>query len=233
MSAATHCQLPGCSNAVEQPSGGGPRKRFCCDTHRLQYWRQSQKESKLGAVAEESFLGNDPSAVLALRDQLEQSVQTLEAAMTRARTTLIELSSLEQAEAVRKEALASADEMVARAQASQASEERRRQAAEECPRPVIVEQDPTFHGADDDAPVELRHERAELVAIIDPTMAPASLPGLQPGSGLAAFSRMVDMQAVMLATNDFYAMATILILVFAGVIWLAKRPKGPLQQVSH
>ena len=27
----------------------------------------------------------------------------------------------------------------------------------------------------------------------------------------------------MLATNDFYAMATILILVFAGVIWLAKR----------
>jgi DHA2 family multidrug resistance protein len=75
--------------------------------------------------------------------------------------------------------------------------------------------------------------RAELVAIIDPTMAPASLPGLQPGSGLAAFSRMVDMQAVMLATNDFYAMATILILVFAGVIWLAKRPKGPLQQVSH
>jgi DHA2 family multidrug resistance protein len=56
---------------------------------------------------------------------------------------------------------------------------------------------------------------------------------LLPGSGLAAFSRMVDMQAVMLATNDFYAMATILILVFAGVIWLAKRPKGPLQQVSH
>lgn len=130
MSAATHCQLPGCSNAVEQPSGGGPRKRFCCDTHRLQYWRQSQKESKLGAVAEDSFLGNDPSAVLALRDQLEQSVQTLEAAMTRARTALIDLSSLEQAEAVRKEALASADEMVARAQASQASEERRRQSAE-------------------------------------------------------------------------------------------------------
>ncbi len=75
--------------------------------------------------------------------------------------------------------------------------------------------------------------RAELVAIIDPSTAPAALPGLQPGSGLAAFSRMVDMQAVMLATNDFYAMATILILVFAAVVWLAKRPKGPLKQVSH
>ena len=75
--------------------------------------------------------------------------------------------------------------------------------------------------------------RAELVAIIDPSTAPAALPGLQPGSGLAAFSRMVDMQAVMLATNDFYAMATILILIFAAVVWLAKRPKGPLKQVRH
>jgi hypothetical protein len=26
---------------------------------------------------------------------------------------------------------------------------------------------------------------------------------------------------------------TIIILAFAGVIWLAKRPKGPLKQVSH
>ena len=75
--------------------------------------------------------------------------------------------------------------------------------------------------------------RAELVAIIDPRIAPADLPGLQPGSGVTAFSRMTDMQAVMLATNDFYAMATILILFFAGMIWLAKRPKGPLKQVSH
>jgi len=37
----------------------------------------------------------------------------------------------------------------------------------------------------------------------------------------------------MLATNDFYAMATILILVFAGVVWLAARPKAPLKQVSR
>ena len=41
------------------------------------------------------------------------------------------------------------------------------------------------------------------------------------------------MQAVMLATNNFYAMATGLILVFAAVIWLAKRPKGPMKHVSH
>jgi DHA2 family multidrug resistance protein len=38
---------------------------------------------------------------------------------------------------------------------------------------------------------------------------------------------------VMLATNDFYAMAALLMLAFAGVVWLARRPKGPLKQVSH
>jgi DHA2 family multidrug resistance protein len=75
--------------------------------------------------------------------------------------------------------------------------------------------------------------RANLVADIDPmagTMAPAGPPA---DTGPFAFSGLVDQQAVMLATNDFYAMATILILLFAGVIWLAKRPKGPLKQVSH
>jgi DHA2 family multidrug resistance protein len=75
--------------------------------------------------------------------------------------------------------------------------------------------------------------RADLVAIIDPATtlaAPSSLPA---SSVLALFSKMVDAQAVMLATNNFYAMATVLILVFAAVVWLAKRPKGPLKQVSH
>lgn len=75
--------------------------------------------------------------------------------------------------------------------------------------------------------------RAELVAIIDPSTMIAPLSGLPPESGLAAFSGAVDMQAVMLATNDFYALATILILAFAAVIWLARRPKGPLTQVGH
>jgi DHA2 family multidrug resistance protein len=77
--------------------------------------------------------------------------------------------------------------------------------------------------------------RANLVAIIDPatTLTPPSSSAFPANSALAAFSRMVDGQAVMLATNDFYAMATVLILVFAGVVWLAKRPKGPLKQVSH
>jgi DHA2 family multidrug resistance protein len=78
-----------------------------------------------------------------------------------------------------------------------------------------------------------KEARANLVSIIDPatTLAPAS--GLPADSRLAAFSRMVDAQAVMLATNDFYAMATILILIFAAVVWLAKRPQGPLKEVRH
>jgi DHA2 family multidrug resistance protein len=75
--------------------------------------------------------------------------------------------------------------------------------------------------------------RAELVSVIDAATVPSPPPGLASGSEIAAFSKMVDAQSVMLATNDFYAMATVLILVFAGVVWLARRPKGPLKQVSH
>ena len=78
-----------------------------------------------------------------------------------------------------------------------------------------------------------KESRADLVSIIDPTTVLTTPSGLPDGSGLAMFSRMVDAQAVMLATNNFYAMATGLILIFAAVIWLAKRPKGPMKQVSH
>lgn len=76
-----------------------------------------------------------------------------------------------------------------------------------------------------------RFNRANLVDSIDPT-ATTPLAGLTQDAGAHAFSHAVDGQATMLATNDFYAMATILILIFAGVIWLAKRPKGPLK-ASH
>lgn len=75
--------------------------------------------------------------------------------------------------------------------------------------------------------------RAHLVGIIDPGLTLAPPANLPAPSVLPAFSRAVDAQAVMLATNEFYVMATVLILVFAAVIWLAKRPKGPLKQVSH
>ena len=75
--------------------------------------------------------------------------------------------------------------------------------------------------------------RTNLVAAIGSSGAANAPPGLPADVSPAAFSRAVDAQSVMLATNDFYAMATILILLFAGVIWLAKRPKGPLKQVSH
>jgi DHA2 family multidrug resistance protein len=75
--------------------------------------------------------------------------------------------------------------------------------------------------------------RAELISTIDPSIGTAPSVGLQVGAGLPVFSKLVDAQSVMLATNDFFALATILILLFAGVIWFAKRPKGPLKQVSH
>ncbi|PTD16807.1 DHA2 family efflux MFS transporter permease subunit [Sphingomonas fennica] len=75
--------------------------------------------------------------------------------------------------------------------------------------------------------------RADLVAIIDPTtrpQPPANLPG---SAALPLFSRVVDGQASMLATNSFYEWAAILILAFAGLIWLAKKPEAPLEQAAH
>ena len=41
---SVRCQLPGCLQLVQQPSSGGRRKRFCCDAHRLQFWRQTRGE---------------------------------------------------------------------------------------------------------------------------------------------------------------------------------------------
>ncbi|CAB3683410.1 MFS transporter [Achromobacter marplatensis] len=79
--------------------------------------------------------------------------------------------------------------------------------------------------------------RSELVSIIDPNagheIASAAVhAGIPPSSSTAFFSRLVDGQAVMLATNDFYALATVLMILSIGAIWLVKRPKGPLQKVT-
>jgi DHA2 family multidrug resistance protein len=80
--------------------------------------------------------------------------------------------------------------------------------------------------------------RSELVASIDPVAAHdiavnAVQAGIPSGSAPAFFSRLVDGQAVMLATNDFYAWTTVLMVASIGVVWLVKRPKGPLTAVAH
>jgi len=75
--------------------------------------------------------------------------------------------------------------------------------------------------------------RADLVAIIDPTTHFQPPPNLPASAALPLFSRVVDGQAAMLATNDFYEWATILILFFTALVWLVKKPKGPLQPGAH
>jgi MFS transporter, DHA2 family, multidrug resistance protein len=82
-----------------------------------------------------------------------------------------------------------------------------------------------------------KFSRAELVAAIDP-LAPMNVSsqlthvGVPLQTGVAMFSRVVDSQAIMLATNDFYQWATILMLGSSAVIWLIKRPQGPLKKVT-
>jgi DHA2 family multidrug resistance protein len=80
--------------------------------------------------------------------------------------------------------------------------------------------------------------RSELMGIIDQgaahdIAAGVVQAGIPASSAPAFFSRMVDGQAVMLATNDFYAWVTLLMIASIGVVWLVKRPKGPLQTVAH
>lgn len=67
--------------------------------------------------------------------------------------------------------------------------------------------------------------RAELVAIIDYDAIPGGLTGENSSAALNQFSRIVDTQSMMLATNDFYALATVLILIFAAAVWLVKPVK--------
>jgi DHA2 family multidrug resistance protein len=82
-----------------------------------------------------------------------------------------------------------------------------------------------------------KSDRAELVGLIDPvgqqlTIQNAQHSGFSSASASALFSNMVENQAVMLATNDFYATATLLILLPIGVIWLVNPPRGPLKRVT-
>jgi MFS transporter, DHA2 family, multidrug resistance protein len=80
--------------------------------------------------------------------------------------------------------------------------------------------------------------RTELVNGIAPN-APSDMAmkaidaGIPPERAAALFSHMVEGQAVMLATNDFYALATLLMLGSTALIWFVKRPKGPLKAVAH
>lgn len=83
-----------------------------------------------------------------------------------------------------------------------------------------------------------KYNRAELVAAIDPTNAhelssQASAIGFDPERSRSLFSGLVDGQAVMLATNDFYAAATLLMLGLIALAWVMKRPNGPLRTVAH
>ena len=81
-------------------------------------------------------------------------------------------------------------------------------------------------------------DRSELVGAMDVTHVRATLDSITTaihgaGDPNAVLNRLVDQQAVMLATNDFYALATVLMLCCIAVVWFIKRPKGPLKTVAH
>jgi DHA2 family multidrug resistance protein len=83
-----------------------------------------------------------------------------------------------------------------------------------------------------------QYDHAELVAVTDSNRLRSTIDmisGTVNGAAdpTALLARLVDQQSVMLATNDFYALATLLMLGCIGVVWFIKRPKGPLKTVAH
>jgi len=83
-----------------------------------------------------------------------------------------------------------------------------------------------------------KYNRAELVAVVDPTIAheltlKAAAIGFSPERSRFLYSGLVDGQAVMLATNDFYAGATLLMLGLIALAWIIRRPRAPLKAVAH
>lgn len=81
---SVRCRLPGCAQLVQQPSSGGRPKRFCCDAHRLQFWRQTRGERPR---SEGDSSGASP--VQALRQELQQA-QTALALCEKSRLELVE-----------------------------------------------------------------------------------------------------------------------------------------------
>jgi DHA2 family multidrug resistance protein len=82
-----------------------------------------------------------------------------------------------------------------------------------------------------------KSDRSELVAIVTPhgqaeSIANAVQHGVSASAAPTMFSNMVEGQAVMLATNDFYAVATLVILLPIGIVWFIRPPKGPMKVVS-
>jgi DHA2 family multidrug resistance protein len=83
-----------------------------------------------------------------------------------------------------------------------------------------------------------KFNRAELVTALNPD-APAIVASQAAQAGVpfqgatVLLSRMLDGQSFMLATNDFYALATVLMVASIAVIWFIKRPKGALKVIAH
>ena len=82
-----------------------------------------------------------------------------------------------------------------------------------------------------------RADRVDLINQMPSASAPDAVAlstahGLPADTAAAAFSHTVDLQSAMLAANDFYILAAVLIVAFAGLIWLAKKPAHGLEAGS-
>jgi DHA2 family multidrug resistance protein len=74
--------------------------------------------------------------------------------------------------------------------------------------------------------------RSELVGASNYESIKPIFSTMDPDSHLITFSHLIDRQAVMLATNNFYAIACTLMILFAVLIWLIRPSSTPLKTTA-
>src|SRR5690348_12586215 len=104
------CALPGCTEIVHQPPGGGPRRRYCSDAHRSAAARLRKSGQMVGeesagtpplsiATGSASELGSQLSAVVAQLGQISRALvdrlAVLEPETVEARILRVEASASE------------------------------------------------------------------------------------------------------------------------------------------
>ncbi len=76
--------------------------------------------------------------------------------------------------------------------------------------------------------------RGDMVGRVDSeqALAPMTAGGLSPAQAMQQLEGLIQSQSVMMATNHVFMLAGIVLVVSAGAIWLAPRPKGPVDMSS-
>ena len=115
-----------CGTPLEQPAGGGRRKRFCSDEHRLRYWRERRRQGL--PTGEEG--AERPADLRPLTWELQATLLGFQQTVQALAGALADAGDLDAVRVTREQAEAEAQRRIAAAEERRARAERRRLEAE-------------------------------------------------------------------------------------------------------